>query len=278
MSIDATTWAWKQTGLSPAQKLVLLSLADRAGEEHQCWPSMRRLCADTGLTDRGVRKILVELESRGLVRRDMRSGKSTVYTLAGVCGREEQTPELSSPRNTVPPEQRSATPELSSPPPRNTVPPEPKVESNKNPKAEECARTPAPSSQPERDASGERPMLTGRKAKLPPEPKRPYGEFGNVLLTDREYERLVQDYGPEETQAAVEKLDLHLGARRGGDPYRSHYMALRKWVFMALAEDRRRTGQRPQQRPPSAQEGMDFFARMDAIEQQRRQGHDQAGL
>jgi len=37
MSLDATIWAWKQRGLTPAEKTVLLSLADRAGEEHTAW-------------------------------------------------------------------------------------------------------------------------------------------------------------------------------------------------------------------------------------------------
>ena len=129
MSIDATTWAWKQRGLTPAQKLLLLSLADRAEEDHTCWPSLRRLAADTGLTDRGIQKILAELETRGLIRRDMRAGKSTVYTLIGVTSREDMprsaTPEPSSPPNTVRPERRSPTPEPSSPP--NTVRPHPRT-------------------------------------------------------------------------------------------------------------------------------------------------------
>ena len=42
MSLDATLWAWKQK-LKPAQKLLLLSLADRAGENMECYPSVKRL-------------------------------------------------------------------------------------------------------------------------------------------------------------------------------------------------------------------------------------------
>ncbi|HCJ7469482.1 TPA: helix-turn-helix domain-containing protein, partial [Acinetobacter baumannii] len=43
MSLDATVWAWKTRqkqkvggALKPLKKLVLLSLADRAGETHEC--------------------------------------------------------------------------------------------------------------------------------------------------------------------------------------------------------------------------------------------------
>lgn len=42
MSIDATRWAWTQQ-ITPSQKIVLLSLADRAGEDGYCYPSMARL-------------------------------------------------------------------------------------------------------------------------------------------------------------------------------------------------------------------------------------------
>ncbi|MBQ9405229.1 MAG: helix-turn-helix domain-containing protein [Desulfovibrio sp.] len=295
MSIDATTWAWKQRGLTPAQKLLLLSLADRAEEDHTCWPSLRRLAADTGLTDRGIQKILAELETRGLIRRDMRAGKSTVYTLIGVTSREDMprsaTPEPSSPPNPVHPRTQFA-PNTVHPPPNPVRDSPPYPPCNVNPKEEptknrECARTPAPSSLPQKDACAQdatdaaTPQVpkSGRKRKL--EPKQPYGEFGNVLLTEAEHARLVQDYGQEETKAAIEKLDLHLGARKGAAPYKSHYLALRKWVFTALAEDRRRMGLPAFKKPQDGgMDGMDFFARMEAIERERNReaGHGQSGL
>ena len=49
MSIDATRWAWIQQNVSSAQKLVLLSLADRASEDCRCRPSPARLGHDTCL-------------------------------------------------------------------------------------------------------------------------------------------------------------------------------------------------------------------------------------
>ena len=88
------------------------------------------------------------------------------------------------------------------------------------------------------------------------EPKQPFGEFGNVMLTATEHTRLVQDYGAEEAAAAITFLDLHLGARKGSDPYKSHYLAMRKWVFQKLAEDRRKLGISKPAAP--AQSGMSF--------------------
>ena len=90
MSIDATRWAWQQRDISPAQKLVLLSMADRAGETHQCWPSNARLCEDTGLERKTIIFCLKHLEARGLIRVTKRPGKNSVYQLLGVCGREDE--------------------------------------------------------------------------------------------------------------------------------------------------------------------------------------------
>lgn len=57
MSIDATRATWKLgKQVTAIQKLLLLSLADRAGESGQCWPSLKRLEADTNLN----RKTIIE--------------------------------------------------------------------------------------------------------------------------------------------------------------------------------------------------------------------------
>ena len=93
MSLDATRWAWNQN-LDSKRKIVLLSLADRAGEYHTCYPSLSRLMQDTGITRRQtVIAILDELEAKNLIRF---TGKTKgngvkVYELIGVIGREDET-------------------------------------------------------------------------------------------------------------------------------------------------------------------------------------------
>ncbi|KAA8735529.1 hypothetical protein F4V57_01660 [Acinetobacter qingfengensis] len=37
MSLDASIWAWKAQVKNSSQRLVLLTLADRAGETHRCY-------------------------------------------------------------------------------------------------------------------------------------------------------------------------------------------------------------------------------------------------
>ena len=78
MSTEATIWVWKQQ-VPPSQKIILLSMADRAGEDFRCWPSIRRLCLDTGLSERTVQQVVFELEKGTLIRRDMRTGRATVW-------------------------------------------------------------------------------------------------------------------------------------------------------------------------------------------------------
>ena len=99
MSLDATNWAWKTRqkqkkggSLKPLKKLVLLSLSDRAGEDHCAYPSMARLVEDTEMDRKTVLKIIDELIEDGLIvdtgERKGRTKQVKVYQLMGVNGRE----------------------------------------------------------------------------------------------------------------------------------------------------------------------------------------------
>lgn len=93
MSIDATRWAWTAPVNNSSQRLVLLSLADRAGEEHTAWPSIDRLAKDTVLDKKTVQKVILELINLGLVEdtgeRTGPTRRVRVLKLNGVTGREE---------------------------------------------------------------------------------------------------------------------------------------------------------------------------------------------
>ena len=95
MSIDATRWAWAAPVNNSSQRLVLLSLADRAGEEHTAWPSIERLAKDTVLDKKTVQKVILELIKLGLVEdtgeRKGPTKRVRVLKLNGVKGREECT-------------------------------------------------------------------------------------------------------------------------------------------------------------------------------------------
>ncbi|MGL9721391.1 helix-turn-helix domain-containing protein [Symbiopectobacterium sp.] len=66
MSRIATDWAWS-LNLPSSQKLLLLSLADRADEQHCCYPSIQRLVSDTGLERKTIGKGINQMIDEGLI-------------------------------------------------------------------------------------------------------------------------------------------------------------------------------------------------------------------
>ncbi|ARP88618.1 hypothetical protein CAL13_08775 [Bordetella genomosp. 9] len=111
------TEAWKLQGLSSTQKLVLLSLADNANDQGECYPSLAQICARTCLSERAVRGAIRALEDMGYVKSVSRLGTSTMYHLtttpahgappAGNAPRQEMpprgAPDAALPRHDVPP-------------------------------------------------------------------------------------------------------------------------------------------------------------------------------
>ncbi|MBR5299428.1 MAG: hypothetical protein IKU36_04145 [Bacteroidales bacterium] len=61
-----------------------------------------------------------------------------------------------------------------------------------------------------------------------------FGEYKNVLLTDEEHKKLCDDYGDRRTAEAITYLDEYIEMK--GAKYKSHYLAMRKWVFDAIEE------------------------------------------
>ena len=68
-----------------------------------------------------------------------------------------------------------------------------------------------------------------------------YGEYLHVLLTQKQYDKLIDDYGKDLTLTAVKYLDEYIEMK--GVTYKNYNLALRKWVFDAVAEKRKKNGQ-----------------------------------
>lgn len=66
MSRAATDWAWSLE-LKASQKLLMLSLADRADESHCCYPSIQRLVKDTGMDRKTIGKWIGQMIDDGLI-------------------------------------------------------------------------------------------------------------------------------------------------------------------------------------------------------------------
>lgn len=64
--------------------------------------------------------------------------------------------------------------------------------------------------------------------------KHKYGEYNHVLLTDAEYEKLCKEYGEGVAKSAITYLDEAIEMK--GYKYKSHYLAIRKWVIEAVTK------------------------------------------
>ena len=69
--------------------------------------------------------------------------------------------------------------------------------------------------------------------------KLPFGEYGNVRMTAQEYDKLSAEFGTEKTDRAVRFLDEYIGDK--GYKSKSHYLAIRRWVFDAVDEKKKPT-------------------------------------
>lgn len=85
-----------------------------------------------------------------------------------------------------------------------------------------------------------------------------FGEYGNVRMTAAEYDKLSAEYGEQQTDAAVKYLDEYIGDK--GYKSKSHYLAIRRWVFDAIDEKK----QKPPNRKPPGTKFQNFPARQDA--------------
>lgn len=87
--------------------------------------------------------------------------------------------------------------------------------------------------------------------KKPKEEKHKYGEYRHVLLTDKQFEKLVNDYGEFEVQSAIKFLDEYIQMK--GYKAKDHNLALRKWVFKAVEEEKGKNN-------PQQSRGNDYWA------------------
>lgn len=110
MSTIIMSQCWPIEGISPAQKAVLISLADQANDDGYCWPSVGTIAKRTCLSERAVQGAIKWLHSAGLLTSDERRGTSSVYriTPAAYAPPQEMRPADAAPRgagNAPPPPQ-----------------------------------------------------------------------------------------------------------------------------------------------------------------------------
>lgn len=117
MSIKWMTHAWKLDDLNIGEKLILLAIADNANNDGICWPSITDIAERCCVTERHAIRVVCELQNKGHLKREMRSGKSTIYHMLtpDICDtpRTPSTPVLNvTPDNMSPLTFEALTPDI----------------------------------------------------------------------------------------------------------------------------------------------------------------------
>ena len=128
MSLEAMTWAIEVEGIKSPQKLVLLLLANRHNKDTgMCYPSIPRICAESGMHRATVIRAINALEKAGLLTIEKTFGKVNHYRLhTSVTGRPVAESD---------PSHKATTPVAESDYTRRRKRPEPK-RTVKNPKSQ----------------------------------------------------------------------------------------------------------------------------------------------
>ncbi|MFG0448337.1 helix-turn-helix domain-containing protein [Vibrio sp. YQ_11] len=112
MSRTANDWAWGLDIKPASLKLLLLSMADRADEDHCCFPSIPRLEKDTGLNRKTIMSSINKLISLGVIKdtgeRKGMTRRTKVYKLVGVESDMNQIDGRNLPENKTVPKTESS--------------------------------------------------------------------------------------------------------------------------------------------------------------------------
>ena len=76
MSVESMSVALRLPGLPPAEKLLLVGIANHDGDGG-AWPAIATLATYVGVTPRQVQKLLRKLEERGLLSIEVQAGGTT---------------------------------------------------------------------------------------------------------------------------------------------------------------------------------------------------------
>ena len=72
--ITQKRWRGSWRPLEPAERVVMLSLWLYAGRRADCWPSVRKLAAELGISKTTISKIILQLEKKEFIRTEKKRG------------------------------------------------------------------------------------------------------------------------------------------------------------------------------------------------------------
>ncbi len=113
---------WPLQGMSPAQKAVLISLADQANDQGVCWPAVDSIAMRCCLSKRAVQQAIKWLRGAGIVSVEERQGRSTMYSVTPAA---YAPPQEMHPGSICTPAANAPTPADAAPPPPQDLHPTP---------------------------------------------------------------------------------------------------------------------------------------------------------
>ncbi|MDV2242028.1 helix-turn-helix domain-containing protein [Pseudomonas aeruginosa] len=122
MSTIIMSACWPLQGMSPAQKAVLISLADQANDQGVCWPAVDSIAMRCCLSKRAVQQAIKWLRGAGIVSVEERQGRSTMYSVTPAAYAPPQEMHPSSKCTTA---ENAPTPADAAPPPPQDLHPTP---------------------------------------------------------------------------------------------------------------------------------------------------------
>ena len=120
MSTIIMSQCWPLQDMTPAQKAVLVSLADNANDQGVCWPSVESIAMRTCLSERSVQNSIKWLIEQGALHAQQRNGRSTVYTVTPAAFAPPQ--QLRGANNDETPANNDRTPAAFAPTPAAAAP------------------------------------------------------------------------------------------------------------------------------------------------------------
>lgn len=122
MSTIIMSACWPLQGMSPAQKAVLISLADQANDQGVCWPAVDSIAMRCCLSKRAVQQAIKWLRGAGIVSVEERQGRSTMYSVTPAA---YAPPQEMHPSSKCTPAGNAPTPADAAPPPPQDLHPTP---------------------------------------------------------------------------------------------------------------------------------------------------------
>ncbi|MFU4797105.1 helix-turn-helix domain-containing protein [Pseudomonas aeruginosa] len=119
MSTIIMSACWPLQGMSPAQKAVLISLADQANDQGVCWPAVDSIATRCCLSKRAVQQAIKWLRGAGIVSVEERQGRSTMYSVTPAA---YAPPQEMHPSSKCTPAGNAPTPAGNAPTPADAAP------------------------------------------------------------------------------------------------------------------------------------------------------------